>query len=430
MKRMRIRWRTMVMAANSAVWALYALDSYLSPSWYRFRPSVLLLLLGALGALALVAWRRSGAPQRVDWVLGGAAVAFAAASYPNTSMDFIRYLYDGQMIHLWHLSPYVHLPGEFPLDQYSQIFRGAYWMVLPSPYGPLWQFLMVLVNIVSHNTLVAGVIVLKLVGLVGLIVCARQVYGITRRPAMALLVVANPIVLLNSVATPHPDIWVAALLLAAYRYRGVVGKGGLIAAAALVKLLGLLYAPFFDRKRAWQTVAATGLSAGVLLLILRPLLGFDWVAMFKANLSGGVNGHVSLLATTLLPHAPDKLVYAVSYALFGLAYGALVVGWLRGRLTERVALALVSLVVPLTLDGLIEPWHFLVPLIWLVLVERRMAYWACVFLTLTATRSAVTAAEMLVLWAIFLGGGYVVAKAFQKISNPPKWVTRMILAFA
>jgi hypothetical protein len=412
-----------------AVMAVVVWGSYRQPVLYRFHDSPTLWLVCILAVVVTVYWHGK-LPQKVDWWLPAVLVALALASYPDTSRDYLRYLFDGQMVRLWHLSPYTHLPGQFPADQYSRLFRPVFWVAMPSPYGPLSQAMMAGLNFVTGNRLAAGIVALKLVNLVGLVACARLMFLITGRSRASYLLLINPIVLLNTVATPHLDILVVGGVLAAYYGRHPWGKGLALAAAGLVKPHALIFAPLVSRRPrvAGLTLAWTVVAVAGLLVLLKPLVHFDVLPMLFASHEGGLFAHDSLLMQSLLPHAPASAVVGASYGLFVVGYAAVVVALVRGKLSPIRAMMLASWLVPLCLTGLLLPWHFVMPLVFLLLTEGVVEYWLVLFLTLLVLRSAVTVVELLATAAVVGGGGWVIYQLMKRQAKQPKLYRAIVAA--
>ncbi|HVQ43445.1 MAG TPA: hypothetical protein VMT30_00560 [Candidatus Saccharimonadia bacterium] len=397
---------------------IQAVFSY-SFSDYNFHSSPLLFVLGGLGALMTAVWWRR-LPARLDWLLVAALLVVAVATFPGTSRDHLRYLFDGEMIRIWHLSPYVHLPYEVPVDQYSQPFAHIWWTRIPSPYGPLWEAMMVGVNFISNNRLVGGLIALKLLNLAGLLACAWYLYRLTGRKSVAYVLLINPVVLADTVATPHTDIVMAAFLLMAGYYQRAPVRGLLTAAAVLIKPHMIIFWPFLAKSwrqgvvvGVWVTVALVGL-----LLALKPLVGFDWLPMVQAAQGGGVTARISLLMYGLFPWAPAQYIYLASYGLFFAGYAGIFWLYVRHRVSSWEALALASLLVPLCLTGVLLPWHFMLPITLLLLSDKRIAKMGVLFFTFLVMRSAVSVLELLITAVVVMMGYLIVREVYHRLSEP------------
>jgi hypothetical protein len=411
------------------IYAFIAQRSYIAPI-YRFNGSGLVFLGSLLCLAAILLWRKSDI-RRVEWFIPAILILLALVSFPGTSRDYLRYLFDGEMIRLWHLSPYIHLPPEFPVDKYVVAFHHIWWTRIPSPYGPLWQAVMVVVNLVTANNMIAGVITLKIMNLLALLMCSRYIYLITGKISASFLFLINPIILLDTVATPHTDIFIALGILAALRHKNWAARGALIGAIGLIKLPALILLPFFRRggRNLWLTSLSTLITLGISLAILMPLLGFDLTSMLRASQSGALSATDSLLMRSLMPWASSTTIVSASFGIFTIFYVGVLLAFWRRSISPIDALILVSFLVPLCLTGLLLPWHFIIPLSLLLLSERPVAIWTVMFLTLVALRSATTVVEMLFLAMLLAAGGWIVYVATKKLSNPPAFATHLIKLF-
>src|SRR5262249_54092745 len=226
--------------------AALAIRSYESPS-YEFEPTWLFTATAAAGIAAIVS-RRGLDVSPTDYWLPALLMAVAFVSYPSTSRDPFHYLFVGEIVRFWHLSPYDQPPSALPVDQYSIIFRDTYWYYLASPWGPLWQAMMAAINWLSRNQLAVGMILLKLLNAFALIPCAFYVRAITGKAWLAFSLLINPLMLLNTLHTPHTDVILSMLILAAFYHGAPAPRGVLLALAALIKPHVLVLAPFFERK--------------------------------------------------------------------------------------------------------------------------------------------------------------------------------------
>lgn len=422
------------MAAVVGVLYVAAMGLVVARSWDRpvlfsFHGSPEVLAVSLCGVAATLVWRRRMV-RRWDWWLPAALVAVGLLSFPDSSRDWLRYLFDGEMIRIYHASPYAHLPAEFPHDLLYGVIRPAFWVTIPSPYGPLWQAWMVAVNMVAHNRMLVGVVALKLTDLAGLLAGAWCLFRLAGARA-AFLWLINPVVLLNTVATPHLDVLIAAAVLAAFYWRTVAGRGALLGAAAMLKVHAVVFAPFMSRRpgRALGVLVMAVVMAGGLALALQPMVGFEWRQMWAANQAGGVNALDSLLVHNLFPGLASGVVFKASYGLFAVLYLGVGVAFWRRRVSREVALTLVSFLVPLCLTGLLEPWHFIIPLAWLLVLGRPAADWVVLFLSLLVLRSAVTVLQLVEMAAAFGAGGWALYEVQRHLSRPPRALTRLIAAF-
>lgn len=417
----KVRW--WLSALYVVLFGVIAVLSYKDPS-YDFNGSGHLLLAALLGVILTIMWRGQTV-SRTDFALPAGLIALGLACFPDTSRDPMRFLLDGEMLRLWNMSPFIHPPGDLPHSQYSQLFLGHWQERVSSPYGPIWQLCMLTINFFSDNRLALGIAGLKLLNLAGLLVASRYLYLITRRPLISFMFLINPIVLLNTVAAPHPDILIAAGLLAAYHYRAAAIKGALVGLVALIKIHAAIMMPFFVRSwgEFWRGLAGFGVAFSAVFFGLMPFLGYSFQDMILAGHGGSVFGMESLLMRSFLPTAEPEVVFAASYGLFFACYGLIAVAFLCKKLSVLGALTATSFLVPLCLTGVLLPWHFIIPFVFLLLSERREALWIVLFLTLLMLRSAAMVLELIAMAGLFFGSGLVMREIYRRADRKPRWLT-------
>jgi hypothetical protein len=208
------------------------------------------------------------------------------------------YLAQGTILHLGH-SPYQNAPSllatlghQHVLDAVSPFWRGT-----TAPYGPLFLGLMSVVAGAAGSHLVAGVLLTRLIELVGLALLAVSVPRLARalgtEPRKALwLALISPLVMLQLVAAGHNDLLMVGLLATgvAYALRGrpLIGIA-ICALAGTIKVPALAGALFIavawgreERGRAEQlrfALAAAGVTVGVLgVVTLVTGVGFGWLS--------------------------------------------------------------------------------------------------------------------------------------------------------
>jgi alpha-1,6-mannosyltransferase len=160
------------------------------------------------------------------------------------------------------------------------------WRQQPAPYGPV----AVLVSAAAaHGSLLAGVAVLRLAAVAGLVGLAAGLPALARRcgadPAAALwLGLANPVVLVHLVGGAHHDALMAGLVVAglalAARGRAVPGAA-VVGLAVAVKATAVVVLPFVvllavaSGRRWTRAVAVVGAAAGITFAALTVGAGLD-----------------------------------------------------------------------------------------------------------------------------------------------------------
>jgi alpha-1,6-mannosyltransferase len=208
-------------------------------------------------ALLVFAWWRLG---RCDVPVGRLLVTGGLWALPLLvvpalgSHDVYAYACQGQLVDAG-LDVYRVGPSALPCDWLSSV--PELWRSTPTPYGPLWLVLEGLVSWVAGGSLAVAVVGLRVVGLVGLGLCAWAGGRLARvlgfEPARVVWLVAlSPLVMVHVVSGAHNDALLAGLVLCGLAVPGwtrrpvlgVVLAGVAFGLAAAIKVTALAAAPF------------------------------------------------------------------------------------------------------------------------------------------------------------------------------------------
>jgi hypothetical protein len=255
------------------------------------------ILAMLVGYGVVVAYARE-LPTRAT--LGAIAVLVLAFTLttPLLSADLFGYIGYARLGVLHHINPYQHGVDAAPRDP---VFPLIYWTHPTSPYGPLFTLGS---YALGHGSLAFATWTLKAIGglaclgSVGLAWwCARRMGRAALRAA--LLLGANPLLLIYAVGGAHNDLIVmvvvtaALALLAAGRF---ASAGGALATATAIKITGGLALPFVllgnPQRRS------------------RLLLGFVAVSIPL----------VALTLTVFGPHVLDNVGHIATQGSFNIAY--------------------------------------------------------------------------------------------------------------
>ncbi|WP_019813094.1 polyprenol phosphomannose-dependent alpha 1,6 mannosyltransferase MptB, partial [Saccharomonospora saliphila] len=281
-------------------------------SWIRYGHGHALataLLYVGFG-LVVWAWVRLGR-YALAGRIGAKPIVVAALTWmapllvapPLFTRDVFSYL--GQGAQLLHgLDPYDYGPAA--LDVLPNVVENVHplWQTTPAPYGPL--FLLVAKNIVAvtGNNVIAGVIVTRVVLLLGLAGMAWALPRLVRHlggrlPVTMWLAVASPMTVIHLVGGPHNDLLMLAFLtigvLAALERRHAVAivlvtVGMLIKPTAAVALpfLVWVWANHLDAEQSLlrRFVRAVTPSVGIFAVVF---VAGTWVSLGSLNL-GWVTG--------------------------------------------------------------------------------------------------------------------------------------------
>lgn len=191
------------------------------------------------GFAVLIALERSRPLLRrpvVAW-LSAALLAVAGLAPPRGSRDLWQYAVYGRMLVVHDVSPYTHVPAEFPTDVFFAQLSPV-WHETASLYGPGFTALSGGVVWLTGGGELATRLAFQLLAALCVAAAAIIVDQRTRDPLAVLLVVANPLVIYWTVNAGHNDALIGlALLLAvlAAQHQRPTWAGVAVAAAVLIK---------------------------------------------------------------------------------------------------------------------------------------------------------------------------------------------------
>ncbi len=232
-------------------------------------------------------WMRLGRDALAGRV-GGRAVLAAAAVWtlpmlvapPMYTRDPFYYLAQGALP-LAGIDPYGAGPGSLAGPLADNV--ASVWLDTPAPYGPLFMMIATGITWLTGDYLIAGVLVTRLVLLLGLALVVWALPELTRRlggrvPVAMWMVVANPVMIVHVVGGAHNDLLVAGLLTAGALLvlRGQhVGGVALATAATAIKItagfalpfLVLVWAAHLTGSRPSRIVRAGAAGLGVFAVV-------------------------------------------------------------------------------------------------------------------------------------------------------------------
>ncbi|MDQ1702210.1 MAG: alpha,6-mannosyltransferase [Frankiaceae bacterium] len=318
---------------------------------------------------------------------------------PLLSLDAYSYLAQGRLANLG-LDPYTRGPSALGAGPWLQGVD-PFWRNSRSPYGPVALLFERLV-VGTGNPVVALVLlhVIAAASIALLAFVAVRMVPTARRGAILLLVLVNPLVLLQLIGAAHWEslmvALVAAALLAWQRAHPVLAIA-IASAAAAVKLpaafavvvfvtLHMLDAePDARIRRAWRAVAAIVAPWLVLATLVPNVLGF------RGALTTPLQGRTMYAPTTLLAEALSGLLDGPGVhvpfdsvltfcRIVGLVFAAAACIWLMATVRRRPVAATIGLglLAVATLGPVTYPWYLTWGLIPLALAgeqSRSMVPW-------------------------------------------------------
>ncbi|SEE06431.1 hypothetical protein SAMN04489740_0584 [Arthrobacter alpinus] len=243
----------------------------------------------------LVSWDESSAPVlKKALILWVAPMMFAL---PLFSRDSYAYIGQGRLMQQG-LNPYTD--GISALNNYFSLGPDTLWTEAPTPYGPLWLWLEHFAVLLPASSPEIALIPFRLACLAGVVLLAIYIPKLAARhgfnPHRALwLVVLNPVVLINFVASVHNDSLMLGLVVAGLYYasskRAILGIL-LVTASIAIKPITLIALPFVGllwagSQAGWVRkfgiwAATLGISTAVMgIMGAINGLGFGWLAALQ-----------------------------------------------------------------------------------------------------------------------------------------------------
>ena len=219
---------------------------------------------------------------------------------PLFTRDVFSYLAQGALP-LAGFDPYAVGPEAMPGIFTTNVHY--FWQDTPAPYGPLFILLAKTVAWAAGTNIIAGVLLMRLTLVLGLVLLVWALPELTRRlggrvPVALWVAVANPMMVIHMVGGGHNDLLVMGLLatgsLFALRGRHVVGIM-LVTAAMAVKasagvalpFLVLVWAAHMSGTRTVRITKATAAGVGVFaacsaLITLAARVDLGWLPALSA----------------------------------------------------------------------------------------------------------------------------------------------------
>lgn len=357
-------------------------------TYHVFLTSVLAFTAGYAG---LVTFGRR-LPTGAVIALIGVLYLIVFAGPITVSTDVFSYIAYARMGVLHGLNPYVSTPFAIRHDP-AYHYVGSDWIFVATAYGPLYTLLSYPLALVGVTGAVWGMKLLTLLAVlaIDLLVwrCAEQRGS---DPKLALLIVgANPLVVIYSLASAQNDLAMLALMMlgvllslrAADRSeprsaRRTAGGSASIVLAGLVKAPALVVLPFvLAARRRRAAVAGTVAALGAGLAVSYAVFGSAGVSLLSA--AGRDSGYVSVDSfATQVGHLLGKPgVYPVDHtilkALLVLVAGYLL--WRTWRGYDWVAAAGWTLLAVSVTATWVQAWYLIWPLPLAALSRDRRLLW-------------------------------------------------------
>ncbi len=170
-------------------------------------------------------------------------------AYPAFSHDLFNYMFDARVVTVYGLDPHFFKALDFPLDQWTRFMR---WTHRYYPYGPGWLWLTLLPSYLGMGKFVLTLGLYKLMFLLfhlGNIWFIGQLAGKERKWGAVVFFALNPLVLTESLVSPHNEVVMLFFALLAiylfFRNRAVGAVLSLLASVGIKYISGVLFPLFW-----------------------------------------------------------------------------------------------------------------------------------------------------------------------------------------
>lgn len=187
-------------------------------------------------------------------------------SYPAFSHDFFNYLFDAKIVTHYGQNPYLLKALDFPADPW---IRFMHWTHRTYPYGPTWLLVTLPFSFFGFGKFILTVLnfkVLFISAYLGSVYLIKKIAG----NKSALFFAANPLVIIESLVSPHLDAVMAFFFLLALYFN--FQKKKIWAILSLLFSGGIKYLTLITLPLFWKSKKILEYCLPLLLLALIPII--------------------------------------------------------------------------------------------------------------------------------------------------------------
>lgn len=264
--------------SQNSIWQLVQ-KSFQYIGYFRRDISSVIFLLLLVAFTILYLWivrmaREGKLSEKYFWRLTLVVTAILVFSYPAFSYDIYNYMFTAKTVLVYRANPYTVIPLQFAsIDPWVNFMR---WTHLPSAYTPLWILLSlppflfgfgVFILIMWNMKLLLASFYLLATYMIGKILGKED----HKNKLVGMVIFAlNPLILIESIVSPHNDIVMMGIAMLAWYYRSWF----LLSASVGLKLITVVLFPVFGNRK-WALLA---MLAGLIYVIRdREVLPWYWV---------------------------------------------------------------------------------------------------------------------------------------------------------
>jgi len=196
-------------------------------------------------------------------------------SYPAFSHDLFNYMFDARIMTKYHLNPYTYKALDFPADLWV---RFMHWTHRIYPYGPIWLAITLPFSFLGLGKFVITLVNFKLMfalfHLGNIHIISKILEKIS--PKRVLYGVAfyafNPLILIESLVSPHNEVVMLFLLLLSiymiFVKKNLIAGIIFLVASAGVKFVTIVLLPLFLMSKWFKNLSKVNHTLNIVLILL------------------------------------------------------------------------------------------------------------------------------------------------------------------
>lgn len=230
-------------------WAPYwQFQTWMWQTFFNNRPllagtyaALLILIWSSFTALASQLQRQNTTSWRMVWVCIAAVVLPLIFSSTALSYDVFNYIFNAKMVMVYHANPHIQVALDFPNDPWVRFMHNTH---TPAPYAWGWTLWSLIPYSLGLGKFVLTWIWFKLWAVLSLLLLGLvyQRFSPQSPPKWWWVVLLNPLVLLEIVATNHNDLWMMVPALMSFWLlipKKTAANSGTVTASALSLLASI-----------------------------------------------------------------------------------------------------------------------------------------------------------------------------------------------
>lgn len=170
---------------------------------------------------------------------------------PQTSTDVYGYISTGWLNSNYNKNPYYTTVQEEESELKNQnktdnMFSNMFvnWKADTTFYGPIWTLIVCILTKISFGNITLALFEFKLLALIVHLICCYLIYKITNNKKMFMIYAFNPLILFESLANVHNDIYIILFILLAVYY--LIKKKNLMISVMFISIATCIkYFPIF-----------------------------------------------------------------------------------------------------------------------------------------------------------------------------------------